>query len=134
MSLNLDTAALRERFVEEWDADRTVTTYANGDPVDPDEAEPFVRFAISPGNRALTYGGEIYSQLGRVWLQIFVPKGEGDALAYELADDFTSIFRGWRSDDGCLRMGDVDVMSIPSGENGNYQVNVSIQWESMRRL
>lgn len=134
MSLALDTAALRARFLDEWDDEAITTVFANGEDVDVDETQPFVRFSISPGSKAHIMGADIYSQLGRVWLQIFMPAHSGTATAYEIADRFTAIFRRWRSDDGFLRCGDEDITTIPSGENGVFQVNVSIRFESIRRL
>lgn len=135
MSLALDFAALRERFLEEWD-DPVHTIFANEEAEDPDETVPYVRFSINPGNRAAILGGDqrIVSQLGRVWLQIFLPKNFGTVDAYDLADRFIAIFQKWRSDDGCVRTnGEADTQQQPAGENGTYQVNVSIPWESLRR-
>lgn len=141
MSLILDLQALRTRFNEEWDADAITTVFANagamgGEAVDVVQDEPFVRFTISPGSNFLTYGdGEngLYTQLGRAILQVFTPRDEGITTAYEIAETFASIFRYWKSDDGCLRVLDYDITSNPSGEDGFFQVNVSVRWESLRR-
>ena len=134
MSLVLDLNAIRERFIDQWD-DEVLTLFENGDSVDPNEAEPYVRFSINPGNRALIGGGQFYSQLGRVWLQIFIPPGEGQIMGMEIADRFCTMFRNWKSDDGCVRTyGEGDVVSIPSGENQTYQINVSVAWEAKRHL
>ena len=134
MSLALDYAAIRERFVIEWD-DRVHTVFANEEAEDPDEADVFVRFSVNPGNRALYLGGQppTYSQLGRIWLQIFTPKGMGTVDAYDLADQFKAIFNQWVSDDEAIRIYNVDTQSIPNGENGTFQLNVSIAYESLRR-
>lgn len=134
MSRALDFAALRERFVTEWD-DEIATFFANEEAEDPDESEPYVRFSVNPGNRAPYLGGSdpMDSQLGRIWLQIFMPKNRGTVEAYDLADRFIAIFKGWRSDDDAIRIYQSDTMQQPSGENGTYQVNVSIAYESLRR-
>ena len=90
--------------------------------------------AASEGYTTFVYGGRVYSQLGRVVLQIFVPKSDGTALGYAIADEFTAIFRDWKSDDGWVRTSDEDVFVYPDGEDGLYQINVSIRWESLRHL
>lgn len=134
MSRALDFAALRERFVTEWD-DEIATFFANEEAEDPDESEPYVRFSVNPGNRAPYLSGDdpVFSQLGRIWLQIFMPKNRGTVEAYDLADQFIAIFNGWKSADGAIRIYQSDTMQQPSGENGTYQVNVSIAYESLRR-
>ena len=138
MSLSLDLAAIRNRFLDQWDRDAVLTVFENaGDqfgPADPDEKEPFVRFSINPGSQAFAMGTGIYSQIGRVWLQVFIPANDGIAAGYALADQFTAIFRDWRSDDGCVRTSDAMVTQIPGGEDGYYQINISVKWESLRRL
>lgn len=132
MSRALDFEALRARFATEWD-DPVPTYFANEEAGDPDESEPYVRFSVIPGNAAPYMISGVTSQLGRVWLQIFMPKNRGTVEAYDLADRFVGIFKGWRSDDGCLRIYESDTSPQPSGENGMYQVNVSIRYEALRR-
>lgn len=137
MSLDLDLTAINDRFLDVWNTDAIATTFANAEAIDPDEAKPFVRFSIVPGARQRTTigGGPIHiHQLGRVWLQILIPKGDGDADAYRLADTFNAIFLDWKSADGCVRTYESDIQAFPRGENGMFQVNVSIPWESQRYL
>lgn len=133
MSLTLDIATIRERFIAEWDDEAVQTIHAN-EGVDPDETKPYVRFIINPGAKRLIARPSVYSQLGRVWLQILVPAGNGDADAYELADKFIAVFHEWRSEDGCLRTNEGDTTTIPNGQNEMFQVNVSIPFESIRSL
>lgn len=134
MSLALDLDAIRERFVDQWDDQAVTTVFANGDLVDPDETEPFVRFSINPGSRAIVTGENGYSQIGRVWLQIFVPPSEGTMMGYDLADQFTAIYRNWISPDQCVQTWKEHIDTIPNGSKGMFQINVSIEWESIRWL
>lgn len=134
MSLHIDLDAIRNRFVDEWDFEAVQTAMANGDALNFEEGEPGVRFSINPGVRRLIGGERLYSQLGRIWLQIFVPKGAGAMMGFDLADRFTAIFRQWASDDGCVRIMGEHIDQIPNGENGYYQINVSIEWQSVRSL
>lgn len=133
--MSLDFEAIRERFVTEWN-DAVPTYFANEEAEDPDESQPYVRFSINPGNEARYLGGEppTYSQLGRIWLQIFMPKNYGTVDGYDLADTFKAIFRKWKSDDGCVRTSVADTQSFPVGENGMFMITVSIAYESLRRV
>lgn len=137
MSLTLDLQTLHDRFNDQWDAVTTATLFMNAPAVDVVETEPFVRFSVTPGDNFISYGGSdggVYTQLGRAWLQIFVPVNDGDATAFELADAFTAIFRNWKSADGCLRCLDHEINTTPDVESTYLQINVSIRWESLRRL
>ncbi|MFZ4165310.1 hypothetical protein [Brevundimonas sp. NPDC058933] len=134
MSLYLDLDAIRTHFVDSWDFDTIQTVMANGEALDLKEDEPAVRFSINPGTRRLIGGDRLYQQLGRVWLQIFVPKQQGAMMGFDLADKFTGLYRHWQSEDGCVRIEGEHVEQIPNGENGYFQVNVSVEWRSVRRL
>lgn len=131
--ITTDLQILNQRFVDEWDSDAITTIYQNDLVTEPDDNTEFVRFSVIPGAAAHYLGGTsngMLRQLGRVWLQIFVPhqRGAGGAMGY--ADDFIAIFRNWRSADGTVSCHDSNISIDPTGSH--YQVTVSIQYESLR--
>jgi hypothetical protein len=57
---------------------------------------PWVRLTIVPGDgfQASLGTPKVWRSTGVVSVQVFVPAGDGDGTANELADDAASIFRG----------------------------------------
>lgn len=129
MTVTADIIALSDRFLDQW-GDLTPVSM-EGLPALPDQDDAWVRFTIRPGKQRYFGGnGNHYEQLGRVYLQIFVPTGQGDGLAYELAERFIEIFRDYRVENLICETPDLDVV----GEDGPWlQVNVSVFWRSIRQ-
>ena len=142
MSLVTDAAAIRTRFLAQWTGSITFagnpksiqTIYQNGQQMAVDESLPYVTFSIIPGdNERLSLGANaLHSQLGRVWLQIFVPVGEGASLAMAVADTFKAIFENWTTTDGAIRFSAATTVPV-TGDAVWHQVNVSVPYESIHR-
>lgn len=137
MSLNKlvitqDFDLLTNRFVDEWDA--SVPAFFE---LQPDFEAPldtaWVRFTIRPGAPVTRHGGRTHGftkRVGRIYLQIFVPANGGDALAIELVDRFSTIFRYWYADNLVC---DAETVYAPKeDENGMVQYMVSIPYSSTR--
>lgn len=98
-----------------------------------DDTKPWVKFNIVPGDSAIDATGTVpfYRQLGTAFLNINVPTGYGMNAAKEMRDQFTSAFRGWKSEDGhcsCYKLG------VNTFEQETYaQIKVTVYWESLRR-
>lgn len=103
MATNLDDlTVIRTRFFALWPS-ATIVLLDN----DTNTAQPktlFARLSIQPGaQRRLSIASKTYEQLGRVYLQIFVPSEQGTRVGFELAETFTNIFRDWSSADYRVR-------------------------------
>ena len=96
---------IRSRFAAQWPALRpgVPMAYDNAafdpavDAVDGmGNPMPWVRLTVVPGDgfQASLGTPKVWRSTGVVSVQVFVPAGEGDGTANELADDAASIFRG----------------------------------------
>lgn len=134
MSNSLDLDRLTNRFVTRWAA------LGRTEPVGYDNAPPenrsgaWVRFSVRPGaseRTSYTIGQTRILQLGRVVIQVFVPRGVGTALASEIADDAASIFRLWKSSEAELRTFEPELTVVPTRDDDEFfQINVSVRYES----
>lgn len=129
---NDDLSAIRTRFRTQWKtANPTVPfVYDNEPPVD----EPtgiWVRLSVNPGaERRRSIASKKYEQIGRVFLQIMIPRTAdfaGDEDAWKLADSFASIFRDWRSADYRILFDVPETRSIDTDE-AYYIILVSVPY------
>lgn len=133
MSYTADANTIRARFATEWPQLRpTVPIAYDNSAFDPaiDALDPFgnpapwVRFSIMPGDAFQASLGtpKVWRSTGLATVQVFVPLGQGDGLAGELADDAAGIFRGVRLNGLIFRA----PAFTRIGEDGTwYQINVT---------
>lgn len=97
-TLKQDFTAIRTRFFQLWPSN--VPTILDNDPDTPEPNTIWARLSIEPGSRANpSLGSRRYRQLGRIYLQIFVPAQTGMNAGWDLAEVFTTAFSDWRSPD-----------------------------------
>lgn len=92
------TQIIRERFNTQWQAlSPTYLHFFAGVPITRDQINnrPWVRVTIQPGETrqvGFSNSGRRKRTVGNIVVQVFVPAGEGDGLAQELADRVASIW------------------------------------------
>jgi hypothetical protein len=107
VSSNLDDlTVIRSRFQSIWSAAYPDVPYVfdNEPPVD-EPGGPWVRLSVQPGvqrRRGRNSQGITYDQLGRVYLQVFVPDDEGDHDGWTMAEFVGHGLCDWRSHDWSL--------------------------------
>lgn len=99
MPLAADITTIRTRFVNQFVAARPTVPYRlpNDQPYEPLPTTTWARLTVLPatGDHAGIGGNtRLFRYLGLIDVQIFVPLGEGDGTAHEIADDVETIFRG----------------------------------------
>lgn len=98
MSYESEHNELRSRFNDQW-GDTTPVAWPDVTFNPENLTVPWVRFSIQDGNsKQLTIGADNnpHRCFGQVSIQIFIPLGQGDATALQLADAAAGIFRNWR--------------------------------------
>ncbi|MDH7971041.1 phage tail terminator-like protein [Sphingomonas sp. AR_OL41] len=129
-----DIQTLRQRFADQWSG--SIPVFYDLAPVAerPTNA-PYVHFSVRPGaSQHYTGSGTngTLKQLGRVWLQIFIPAQGGDAVAIALSDQFATVFRNWTSADGVVHCYTPDHQGPILDKSGMMMFTVSIPWDSVR--
>lgn len=125
MTLAAAHAAIRQRFSSQWGA----TTPVQYPSVVFDQPETsWVRLNIDDADtRWASYGdpgNNVERHFGQVTVQIFVPSGEGEGGALELADQVKGIFRSWSDAASGVRFL-VPPYARQVGVDGKwYQINV----------
>lgn len=124
---------LRQRFVSQWGSDIPVTYDLQPDA--PRATGAYCHFRVTRGTTDHNAGsidtGEA-TQFGRVWLQVFVPMDQGDALAQSLLDRFGNIFGNWRNSDPEIYCHLPDVG--PEGQvDGRFMMSVSVPYDAFLR-
>jgi hypothetical protein len=121
--------AIRGRFSTQWGS-TTVVAWPNVAFTPPTDAA-WVRFLIQDIDAAqVSYGDPLnnndrYRHIGRVVIQVFTLKGQGDKEARELADTAAGIFRKWSdAGSGVLFRLAPFVRDIPIDEPKWFQINV----------
>ncbi|GAA0766956.1 hypothetical protein [Brevundimonas olei] len=128
MSLTNDLSAIRAHFIAEWDDETYQTVFANGQPETLDPDRPYVRFGVDHFDGQIVGGNKLRRDDGIIWLQVFVPNGDGTMTAYEIAEIFKNIFKDWSVGD--LRTG--NYFSTPvHGSNDYFQLKVGYYWQSL---
>lgn len=103
-TLNDDIATINTRFFDIWPI--SVHVVQDNDTNEPEPSATWCRLSIQPGARLRqTLGERRYLQLGRVYLQIFVPAQMGWDQGWALADTFNEIFNEYRSPDYRINFG-----------------------------
>jgi hypothetical protein len=134
MSLASVSTILRNHFNDAWDSEAVLAVFDNLPMTDVVEGEAYVRFLVRFADERRISTGEngLHELIGRVWLMVFTPKQRGTIAALELADQFATIFRNWRSEDGEISTATPRVESIPTNDSW-YQVNVSVPFTAIYR-
>lgn len=136
MTFALDSQTLQNRFTSVFPTLRPTVPviYDNAPASDP--SGMFVRFSVRPGDvirQSFVTGSSRWLQLGRVFVQIVVPKGEGTGTGLAIAGEIATMFRLWRDSSGNLRTINPSVTMIPAGsDETHYVITVSIPYESTR--
>jgi hypothetical protein len=126
MSYQTQNTELKTRFNTVW-AHRTPVDLPNVVFTLPSPPAPWLRFRISGGSdRRTTIGSELnnYRNVGSIDVQIFVPVGTGDAIAFQRADEVAAIFRGWCGTN--IRCRSPRIKEVGVDGSGYYQVNCII--------
>ena len=135
MSASLDIAALRLRFADQWATRQpTVPVVYDNASATTDHTDAFVRFSVRASDeRPVSLGAHRYEQIGRIVVQVCVPRGEGTGLADELADEVSAIYRNWSSDDFAVRCEGVSRSTKPADERDPWHVvKVGVLYRSIR--
>ena len=138
MSFADDANTIRGRFAAEWTTLRPGTPVAyDNTPFDPalDAVDglgnpiPWVRLTVIPGDgfQASLGTPRVWRSTGVVSVQVFVPVGEGDGAANELADDAASVFRGVLDAGLTFR---APALTRVGPEGAWYQINVATPYQS----
>ena len=132
--LSLDYRALTEHFTLRSGVFTDPIFYANQPNSQPPVNSIWMRFSVIPGASQNHAGGAqdgVKKQLGRVWLQIFVPEQTGVGHAYDIADLFATMFRNKRIQD-IISTQTEEINIVPDGGDGMLMMTVSIPYESYR--
>lgn len=127
MASNLDDlTTIRARFLDHWDASIPVV-FDNEKPIT-EPVTTWARLSVVPGKeRRRSIAMRTYEQLGRIYLQLFVPDGEEDGDGWQLAESFAATFRDWLSDDYRIRC-DVPEFRTENTDGEPYMILVSIPY------
>lgn len=136
MTSNLDDlTAIRLRFQEIWGAAYPDVPYVfdNEPPVEEPDG-PWVRLSVQPGVQRRRPGVAIttYEQLGRAYLQVFIPDNEGDHDGWAMAEAVGDGFRDWRSEDWTLWV-QAPTYSTAQQEGEPFMILVSVPYRSEHR-
>lgn len=128
MSYALEQGYIRARFATAWGA-TTPVAWPNED-FEETPAGEWVRLTVLTGEGVVASVGtpeKLYRFPGLISIQVFVPLGDGDGRAMELADIVAGIFQSTRfggaANHGIL-CGAASVKVVGRGET-HYQVNVN---------
>jgi len=97
MGFQSDSDTIRSRFDSQWRIEQPSVSFSFGDvDYNPPDDVAWVRLNILTGEQTQVGMGSLrrFRRVGVVSVQIFVPAGEGDGLAKELADSVANIFMG----------------------------------------
>lgn len=107
MATNLDDlTAIRAHFMTQWAADNPSVAFVldNEPAIDEPIKQTWARMSVAPGaERRRSIYSKTYEQLGRVYLQVFVPVGLADGNGWTIAESFAAAFRDWKSSDYRIR-------------------------------
>lgn len=119
---------LTQHFVTNWTNDVPVV-FANQPNASPPVDSAWCRFAVIVGDSrnhsGSASGGRLLRQ-GNVWLQIFTPLQTGIGEAYDIAEDFTAIFRNARFDN--LFLNTESIRQVP--DEDWFMITVIISFDS----
>lgn len=127
-----DLTAIRARFRTQWTATYPAVPFVYDNEPALDEPEGiWVRFSVLPGaERRRSIAAQRYEQLGRVYLQIFMPRGDADIApndGWKMADSFAASFRDWRSTEWRIAF-DVPTISQSDNDDDYYMIIVSVPY------
>ena len=126
MSYSQEGLELQGRFETEW-AERTLVAYPGFIFDPPSPPVEWCRFGIiNSEGQQVDFGANLKNHRypGLIFVQVFIPMDEGDALALQRADEVASIFHRWRGTNITCKT--ASVRRIGSTGDGYYQVNVFI--------
>lgn len=109
---------------------------ANQPGANADEKQPWAQFQITPG-AAEEQGFDTHVrvlQTGFIMLQVYVPKGQGSKVGYEIAEEFRKMWFKWRnrSDTGYV-LTKVGYPRLVSNDDF-FQINVFVPYDSVRMM
>lgn len=128
MTLSELATLLTTIMFDGWTDGSIPIVYDNQPLLDLSDNTVWGRFTVRFGNQRQTAMGQskMTEQLGRVYLQIFVKKGEGSGQALDAANVFTELFRYYRSTETGYSLA-MTAPDIDTFDNEDwYQMNVSI--------
>lgn len=130
---NIDRKTLTARFKAAWNP--TVPALYDNQPNVTMPTTAYVHFSVRQGD-SQHYAGDRFTgsklQLGRVWIQVFVPAQTSTGLADSLLDAFCAIFENWNSDDYAIEVATRDDNAPAMQPNGMMMFSTSIPWKSIR--
>lgn len=131
MSYEAAHSAIRVRFATQWGA--TTPSQMPGVKFDAPDDEAWVRLNIDPAGASWASMGDpdnnVERNTGLVTVQVFVPSGEGEGQALELADQVRSVFRSWTDVTSRVRFR-VPPFARKIGTEGKWhQINVVAPFE-----
>jgi len=131
--MNADEQQLLARFREQFDTASNQVLTLNKPSTTVDQSKPWCRYSVSFGDRFRAELGDDphYTQLGGVYLQVFVPKKLGISAGDALVEKFVNLFCDWRSPDGALLIG--RLTQNRSETDDYYQVTLRYSFESLRK-
>lgn len=127
-----DEDALNARFASGMDADALQISVDNQITSDSlNKTKLYCHWSIEAGDSQLaTFDGKDIT-LGVAMLKVVAPSQTYTDAAWKVRDQFFALFRGWRSDDGCVRVYKFGQNAIPV--DVGYQAVYRIYWESLRK-
>lgn len=137
MSYETQHNAIRLHLANGWGT-KTAIAWPNRK-FDPVAGQPWIRLTILDGDaRQLSIGGStnLYGAVGIAMVGVFIPEGEGDKRALELADDVCALFSNANIKvDGLLvRFGMAKASAGFSDGHGWYQINVIANFTRSGRI
>lgn len=123
-----DIIAINSRFYALWPEGVPVVMDNDANSFEP--TQTWARLSIQPGfSVRASIAARTYRQLGRVYLQIFVPAQHGTSPGWDLAETFSTIFRDWRSSDQRILFNTPE-FRISNAEPEYFTVICSIPYEA----
>lgn len=132
--MSADRIALTTHFVTFWEHPNTL--HDNGPARQFPEGKVYCRFTVVMGDQQPFAGASdtgLVKQLGRIWLQVFLPEQAGVGAGDPLIADFVQMFRHARLDEGRLTCGTPEFGRNNTPKNGYVMRSVNIPFHSLRR-
>lgn len=135
--LDMDKKALNDRFFDNMDIAALQLVVENQPDEDLDDTKLWAKWIINPGLSEQTSLGTnpTVKQHGTATLQIFIPKGLYTGPGDDVRNQFNKLFRGWRSPDRKLVVGNLKSQSSTYTQGGAefHLINAMFFWSSKRR-